>query len=685
MNQERLVPLPLTERYAPVGAKVSGDVDPNENISVTIYVQRRQDQPELPEPDDTSGSLPPRVSDEDFAAAYGADQADIDKVVEFAQRAGLTVIDSSALKRSVTVEGDVAAMQRTFGVQLKRYHHAGETFRGRVGPVNVPEELFDVVESVFGLDDRKVGSPRLRRSLRLPGEIGLPTVRAGGLPANTYLPPAVANLYRFPPGTDGSGECVAILNFNEADSHGGYSADALQVFFEQVGGMPVPEMIDIVVHGQGNDPGTDDGSDPFDTSGEVMLDVQMVGGCAPRAKIIMYWTRFTEQGWVDAVNAIITDTDNQPSVISVSYGNPEDDPRSAWTASAIKKVNEAFRAAAARGITVCCASGDDGSRDQAGDGAAHADFPASSPYVLACGGTRVLAPQGVILQEVVWNDGPGSATGGGISRFFPVPAYQRFAAVPPSANPDHHVGRGIPDVSGLADPETGVVVITLDGQHLAVIGGTSATSPMWAALVARLNQGLRLRLGFLNPLLYRFLHYAVLRDITVGNNGAYHAVPGWDACTGLGSPDGINMMTALDWLLRTATPSGQQIQAGTPETNRGSTAAPTQPTGLPGAAPARTPGDLGPFVDSYVAYTRELAEAWQRLTSTGPGVGWDASTTTFRHEVYAAFLEYIGTLKKAWRQIPPTSLDPTTLAMVGLSISSAGAVTRMALPNPGLL
>jgi kumamolisin len=680
MDHDRLVPLPLSERHAPAGAVVSEDVDPNETLSVTLYVRRRPGQPELPEPDNPT-SLTPTLSDEEFAAMYGADQADIDRVVQFAERAGLHVTESSPIKRSVSAEGSVEAMQRAFGVQLRHYREGVEEFRGRVGPVSVPEELSGIVDSVFGLDDRRVGRPRLRRSPHRPTAVTLPYARAVGLPTNTFLPPAVADLYRFPPGTDGDGQSVAILNFNEADSHGGYSADALRVFFEQVVGTPVPEMTDIVVHGQGNDPGTDDGSDPFDTSGEVMLDVQMVGGCAPKAKIIMYWTQFTEQGWVDAINSIITDTENQPSVISVSYGNPEDDPRSAWTASAIKKVNEAFRAAAARGITICCAAGDDGSRDQAGDGAAHADFPASSPYVLGCGGTQVIAPQGSILYESVWNNGPGSATGGGISRFFPVPSYQRFAGVPRSVNPDHHSGRGIPDVSGIADPETGVAIVTLDGEHLAVIGGTSATAPMWAALVARLNQGLQHRLGFLNPPLYRFLNYPVMRDITVGNNGAYQAVPGWDPCTGVGSPDGINLLAALRWLLQTMPPPhGDPNRAP-----RGAAAGDgTQSAPAPAGRSAADPdGELQPFVESYASYTTEVADAWQRLTTTGAEAGWDAAATTFRHEVGAAYLEYVGALKEAWRKIQPAKLNPVTLAMVGASMNSAGTVTSMALPDRG--
>jgi kumamolisin len=216
---------------------------------------------------------------------------------------------------------------------------------------------------------------------------------------------------------------------------------------------------------------------------------------------------------------------------------------------AINRVDATFAAAAAKGITICCASGDDGSRDQAPDSRAHADFPASSPHVLAVGGTRLESANGAISSETVWNDGPGSATGGGISSLFPVPAWQSGAHVPKSANPPHRRGRGVPDVSADADPQTGVAIITLDGQHLTVIGGTSAAAPQWAALLARVNQALGAPVGFVNPLLYTQLNPAkALRDITSGNNGAYKCGPGWDANTGWGSPGGSTLLEAFQAL-----------------------------------------------------------------------------------------------------------------------------------------
>jgi len=290
-----------------------------------------------------------------------------------------------------------------------------------------------------------------------------------------------------------------------------------------------------------------------------MLDMCVVGSVAPGANIFMYFTEFTSQGWLDALNQAITD-DNNIAVISISYGNPEDDPRGAWTKMGVQQVNQALEAAAAKGITICCASGDDGSSDQVRRGA-HVDFPASSPYVLGVGGTKLVASNAnppTISSETVWNEIVNSegATGGGVSAVFAKPTYQNAVNVPSSANPPHHVGRGVPDVAAVADPETGVVVMHIDGQNLESIGGTSAAAPMWAALIARLNQGLKARCGFLNPVLYTRFSKGVLHDITVGNNGQYSAGLGWDACTGLGSPQGVQLLNALNGQTAVAAGSG---------------------------------------------------------------------------------------------------------------------------------
>jgi kumamolisin len=475
-------------------------------------------------------------------AAFGADAADLGKIETFGTAAGLKVLETSQPRRSVLLSGTVAAFSRAFGVELKLVEGPRGRYRGRRGPITVPRELDGVIDAVFGLDNRPMGSSYLRKhSSTLRGASG----------QNVYLPPQVAQLYNFPQGTDGAGQCIVIFAFNGQigstgiSAKGGYNIDALRTYFAQFLHLNPPEIVDKVVHGPGNVPG--DESSDTDVSGEVMLDIQVAGSCAPGARLVMYFTEFTEQGWVDAITSAVTDDENQPSIISISYGNPEDGGnQTLWTKAAIRVVNNSFQRAALAGITICCAAGDDGSSDAISDTRVHVDFPSSSPYVLGCGGTRLQSNNGVITKETVWNDGPGSATGGGISALFALPDYQRAAGIPASVNPGHRIGRGVPDVSGLADPATGLAIMSNSGQlEPSSVGGTSATAPLWAALVARINQALKTRVGFLNPLLYRFATQGVLRDITVGDNGAYSASTGWDACTGLGSPDGARLLALL--------------------------------------------------------------------------------------------------------------------------------------------
>jgi kumamolisin len=246
----------------------------------------------------------------------------------------------------------------------------------------------------------------------------------------------------------------------------------------------------------------------------------------------VYFAPNTDAGFLDAITTAIHDTTNKPSVISISWGGAE----STWTSQAMTAMDDAFQAAASLGITVCIASGDNGSSDGVTDGADHVDFPASSSFALACGGTSLKATTTAISGEVVWNDGAsGGASGGGVSTFFATPTWQATLSAVTTEGTRTPLGmRGVPDVAGNADPETGYEV-RVDGTD-SVIGGTSAVAPLWAALFTRLNQLSGTPTGLANPKLYQAP--TALRDITSGNNGDFAAAAGWDACTGLGSPNG---------------------------------------------------------------------------------------------------------------------------------------------------
>jgi len=270
-----------------------------------------------------------------------------------------------------------------------------------------------------------------------------------------------------------------------------------------------------------------------------MLDIEVAGAVAPGASIVVYFAPNTDQGFHDAIAAAAHDTQRHPSIISISWGQSED----AWTPQARDAMNTALEDAAAMGVTVTVAAGDDGASDGASDGTLHVDFPSSSPFVLGCGGTKLVASGTTITTEQVWNELASNegATGGGVSDVFPLPDYQKNAGVPKQAKTGA-VGRGVPDVSGDADPTTGYVV-RVDGKN-TVIGGTSAVAPLWAGLTALINQQLGQSIGFLNPLIYQ-ISPSAFRDIVIGNNAGYSAGQNWDACTGLGSPNGTALVKAL--------------------------------------------------------------------------------------------------------------------------------------------
>ncbi len=567
--KKEMIAIPGSHRPPNPKAKLVGRSDVKQSIRVSLYVRQNPagNRKNIPSLQQLNAQLPGQrhyLTDDQFNAVFGADPADVAKVVAWAKANKLAVLDSNARKRRVLVKGTVGAINKAFGIQLNDYDQAKTgRYRGREGDVHVPAELSGIIEGVYGLDNRPVGRPRMRRGNFRPvpvealraqkGRAGVAFADLSNQWPGTFFPPQVAALYDYPQNTDGSGQNVAVFAFNGQgpDPHGGYQLGSLKTYFEQVLGGKTPAITDVVVSGPGNDPGPDTQASEQngDATGEVMLDMCVVGSVAPGAKMFMYFTEFTTQGWIDAIHEAITDNNNI-AVISISYGNPENGPNSAWHTMGLKQVNTAFQAAAAKGITICCASGDDGSADEPDGTVARCDFPASSPFVLGVGGTKLTATDGAnprISDEEVWNEmlsGEG-AGGGGVSAVFTKPTYQSSVTIPPSANASHKIGRGVPDVAAVADPQTGVVIMHVSGQHLEPIGGTSAAAPMWAALIARLNQGLNARCGFLNQVLYGKFAQNVLRDIVTGNNGAYEAGVGWDACTGLGAPGGASLLQAL--------------------------------------------------------------------------------------------------------------------------------------------
>jgi kumamolisin len=488
-----------SERAAPQTPSV-GVADPDQHAIVSLYLKRGSAEP---------GALPVRGR----AALRGERENDLagaaDRIAAFAAEHHLTVVERDLPRRLVKVSGKIQDLESAFGTRLQMFQHPNGLFRARSGPLTAPDDIAEVLEAVLGLDQRPIATPK---------SVRLAEAAAGA----AYLPNDVARLYDFPTGGAGEGECIAIIELG-----GGVSAADTAAAFKAMG-LTAPTVVPVAVGDGVNQPGQDQ-----DADGEVALDVQVAGAAAPKATLAVYFAANTDQGFVDAISQAVHDATNKPSIMSISWGSAEN----GWTGQAITAMTSAFQDAAEAGVSVFAASGDGLASDGASDGEAHVDFPASSPWVVGCGGTRLETSGSTRTDETVWNSN-GGGTGGGISALFPVPAYQSGVRLPPSANAGAAGGRGVPDVSADADPDTGYRVV-VDGQA-GVIGGTSAAAPLWAGLFALVNQAAGKPVGQPHATLYA--NAGAFNDVISGDNKVdaigYSAGPGWDACTGLGTPKG---------------------------------------------------------------------------------------------------------------------------------------------------
>jgi kumamolisin len=533
-----------SDRAPRPGFHVAGPVDGDQPVRVVLKLQPEQQPPDPA----TLGAVRPSErgtydSRAEHSAVYGAAQSSVDAVVRFADEHGLSVAEADAASRMVILTGSAATMSAAFGTELQEFRsdETGEAYRGRVGHIHIPQSLSDVVTLVSGLDNRRQVKPRQLVARRRPRTV-------------TYTTPDLAQIYEFPPNVDGTGQCIGLLEFG-----GGYHQADLDQYFQSLN-INGPTVTAVSIDGTQNSPGND-------ADYEVVLDIEVAGAAAPGAAIVVYFAQFTAAGWIETLTKAVHDATHRPSVLSVSWGYSEfeGDNTFAWTGQVMDEVNTVLAEAANLGVTVIVAAGDDGSIDGiTTDGKVHADFPSSSPYVLSCGGTTLQAPNRTWHSETVWSrgiraQGPGhGSTGGGVSDRFPVPAWQSgsTAQIPVSASTGF-AGRGLPDVAAVADGLTGYYQF-INGQTITD-GGTSAATPLWAGLIARVNQHLSqatpdAKVGYWNPVLYQSIGptAGVFHDIDTGSNdalgdlnGAYTAAPGWDACTGWGTPRGTALLAAL--------------------------------------------------------------------------------------------------------------------------------------------
>jgi kumamolisin len=533
-----------TEHSRPSGHHVLKASAQDEPVTVTVIVRRRSGGPQMATVD--AFSAKPAASRasrsrSQFVADHGADPKDLDEVAAFARTYNLSVVETNEARRTVILRGPVASINQAFGVALQDYDSPRGKYRGHEGDVSVPQGLEKIVEAVTGLDNREVPAKHYATARRHPSE--------SEDPPNTkpLTPQQVAKLYAFPSGT-GAGQTIGIYEMTTSEGSAGYTAQDLALTMKAFGGdLKAPTPVDVAVDGVGNAGKSD---------GETVLDITVSSAIAQDATIAVYFTGGTTQNIIHALQRMIHPGtgDPVPTVLSISYGwGPDDENAQSFSDQEFTALDQLFQDAAHLGVTVLVSSGDSGafleSRKQA-----QASYPATEPWVTACGGTTIGNVNGDTFTEYVWNDswqGGSGATGGGVSARFPVPSYQTNAEVPKRVGTGT-VGRGIPDIAGNASVNSGYPIY-LDGESPGPTGGTSAVAPLYAGFIAVVNANLGYSVGFINPTLYS-LASSAFSDISgppgPANNSfngttGYPASTGWNACTGLGSVKGTVLEAGL--------------------------------------------------------------------------------------------------------------------------------------------
>ncbi len=565
--------IPASEVVHRRDAKRVGPVPPAQVLQVTVVL--RPLNPEAHEPVVRAPGWHPGM----FAAPHPAEldqryspgEEAFVQVERFATRHGLRVVARSRVRHDVVLEGSTVALERAFGVELHRFASEAGHYHAHDGPVRIPPELASAVDGVLGLDSVPLHTPRA-------GLAGI---------APRFTPGQVAEHYRFP-AQDASALTIGLLQFG-----GGYHREDLTAFAQRLG-LSLPPIHDIEVPGGGGTHGgnaplpsdemnriavawreagslvdfaTAAGKNAIDFLGsmEVTMDIELAAALGGGASIAVYFAPPGTDGWRRALYEVIGEgypggspVAPLPAVLSVSWSECEH----AFGAEDLRLIHNALTAVARKGVTIVCSTGDWGSAGDWHPGVAppaNAHFPASSPAVIACGGSTIVKP-GSAVTDLAWNGkmlGVPVASGGGMSGFFPRPAFQSSLR-PPSAQgtwlapsiPPAFSGRWLPDVAANAAFESGVQIV-VGGQDLAG-GGTSAATPIWASLLVRIQAALGHPLAGLNHWLYDQGPASGCRDVVTGNNDitagkvvSYQAGPGWDPCTGLGVPDGEALLARL--------------------------------------------------------------------------------------------------------------------------------------------
>nr|BFD92425.1 hypothetical protein KitaXyl93_37850 [Kitasatospora sp. Xyl93] len=524
-NASPRVALPNTVNPAVAHSEKKGEVPAAQQISVSVSLKLRDTDaldrfltavttPGTPE----YGHY---LTPEQFTARFGPTQAAVDQVRTYLAQQGLTVTDVSANRQVVNAHGTTAQVSQAFGTHESAYldPQLQRAFFANDAAASIPSDLAAVVQGVSGLDNHAVRKNRLATPNAVTPNAA--TATPSGMSPAQYT--GAYNLTRT--GADGTGVTVALWEFD------GYKSTNLTTYDSQFG-LSGPAVTTVAVDGANYD------SKPGEGQGEVELDSEIVRGVAPKATQLVYEAPNSDQGEIDMANKIVTD--NRVSVISISWGSCEPDT----TASSMTAVDNAFKQAAAQGISIFSASGDDGSRDctrsTSGSSVKAVDFPASSPHQTGVGGTNLKVSSGnTYSSESAW-----STAGGGVSTVFAKPSWQTGTGVSGTM-------RTVPDVSSNADPASGFSIYTVGGWQ--VYGGTSAAAPLWSGYAAQFNQKAKAAgqpvLGEASPRLYSVANSgsygSTFHDVTAGANQDFSTKAGYDQVTGWGTPVADALTTAL--------------------------------------------------------------------------------------------------------------------------------------------
>ncbi|RAJ37582.1 kumamolisin [Kitasatospora sp. SolWspMP-SS2h] len=525
-NAGARVALPQTVTPAVARSHKQGDVPADRRISVAVSLKLRNtaelDRFLAAVATPGTAEYGHYLTPAQFTERFGPTASDVEQVRAFLTAQGLKVDSVSDNRQVVNATGTSAQVAAAFGTHESTYtdpQQSDRTFFANDAAASVPAVLAGVVEGVSGLNDHTVRTTRIAK----PGA-ATPHATPSGFGPSSY-----DGAYRLNQlGADGTGSTVALWEFD------GYKSSNLTTYDSQFG-LSGPAVSTVAVDGANYD------SKPGDGQGEVELDSEIVRGVAPKATQLVYEAPNSDQGEIDMAAKIVAD--NRVSVISISWGSCEPDT----TASSMTAVNNSFKQAAAQGISIFSASGDDGSRDctrsDSGSSVKAVDFPASSPYNTGVGGTNLKVSGTTYSSESAW-----STAGGGVSTQFAKPSWQTGTNVTGTQ-------RTVPDVSSDADPNSGFAIYTqgTSSPGWQVYGGTSAAAPLWSGFAALYNQKAKAAakpvLGEANPKIYAVTNSSsygsAFHDVTSGKNQDFSTKAGYDQVTGWGTPIADGLAAAL--------------------------------------------------------------------------------------------------------------------------------------------